>query len=150
VNKNFLKKIRTQKGLTLQQLSVPAEVSPQAISNYENFRVNLGAKALQRVADALDVTVEQITTTGTNTQFNEKEQKILLEAMNLAHEANPNLNQKEVVELASKIFKIHLDYESSTSNKTEIAFENTLKSKSLEGIAAQTFIDQVIKKKHIQ
>lgn len=142
---NFLKKIRTQKGLTLQELSVPAKVSPQAISNFENNRINLGKEALERVAEALDVTVEQITTTGIS-QFGAADQELLLNSMNLAHESYPDLNQKELVEIATKIYKFHLDYEVFIENKTEDLFEQNLKSQLLEGLAAKAFIDKVINK----
>lgn len=146
MKKNFLKKIRNQKGLTLQELSVLAKSSPQAISNYENFRINLGKEALERVAKALDVSVLQITTTGIS-HFTATDQKLLSESMMLANKFYSDLDQEEIVEIATKIFKLHHDYKAALENKTEKDFEKYLKSQLTNGLAAKAFLNKIISNK---
>ena len=149
MKKNFLKKIRNQKNLTLQALSEIAEVSPQSISNYENQRINLGKDALRRVADALDVTSEQITTTGVS-KFSGEDQKLLSESMMLANEFCSDFEQKEIVEIATQIFRLHHDYKMAIENKAENKFEDNLKLQLLNGLAAKTFLNKIILRNNVK
>lgn len=147
MKKNFLKQIRNQKGLTLKELSTIVKVSPQAISNYENFRVNLGKEALKRVSNALDVTIEQITSTGVS-QFSPQDQKLLSQSMLMANEYNSDLNQEEIVEIATQIFKLHHDYKIASDNKKKDDFKKNLKSQLMKGLAAKSFLNQIISNKN--
>ena len=153
MQKNFLKKIRNQNGLTLQELSDltgklndKKKVSPQSISNYENFKANLGKEALNLVAKALKVTIEQITTIGVN-QFTSADQTILLESMTLANKSYPDLSQEEIVGIATQIFKLNHDYSTALDNNKEEDFENILKEQLTNGLAAKAFLNKIIPSK---
>ena len=150
MQKNFLKKIRNQNGLTLQELSDLTEkldnkkkVSPQSISNYENLKANLGKDALKIVARALKVSVEQITTTGVS-QFTSADQTILLESMTLANKFYPDLDQEEIVGIATQIFKLNHDYSAALDNNKEEHFENILKEQLTNGLAAKAFLNKIM------
>lgn len=52
--------LRTEKGMTQQQLAAAAGISKGAISNYENGHNGVAVRNLKKIADALGVTIAQL------------------------------------------------------------------------------------------
>ena len=59
--KHYLKELREEKGFTQKHLADRVGVSQQFISRIESNWVNVGPKAIQRLAPALDVTPLELT-----------------------------------------------------------------------------------------
>lgn len=55
-----IRALRQQRGLNQEQLAELANLNRVTIAKYESGRVEPGAQALARIADAMDVTVDEI------------------------------------------------------------------------------------------
>lgn len=68
-----IRKIRLKRGYNQEQLAELASLNRVTIAKYESGKVEPGAQALSRIADALEVTVDQLL--GRETEENETENK---------------------------------------------------------------------------
>lgn len=55
-----IRALRQQRGLNQEQLAELANLNRVTVAKYESGRVEPGAQALARIADAMDVTVDEI------------------------------------------------------------------------------------------
>ena len=69
-----IRKIRMMRGYNQEQLAELASLNRVTIAKYESGKVEPGAQALSRIADALEVTVDQLLGRETEENLNEQQQ----------------------------------------------------------------------------
>ncbi len=142
MSKNFLKQIREAKGLSQIDLAVRAGVSKQLLSGFENGRSGISNEVLQRIAEILEVSTDTIFSGKSQTPFDEKGRKILLQAMQNTFEFYGDKFDKEtIIKIATELYGIMIDFESVDNKSMQKEFCRELEEKVTFGLAAQCFIN---------
>lgn len=142
MSKNFLKQIREAKNISQIDLAVRAGVSKQLLSGFENGRSGISNEVLQRIAEILEVSTDTIFNGKSQTPFDEKGRKILLQAMQNTFEFYGNQFDKDtIIKIATELYGLMIDFESVDNKSMQKEFRLELEDKITLGFAAQCFLN---------
>ncbi len=89
-----LKAIRKRRGITQEALGALTGIEPNTLSRYERGTLSPSAKAVMRIAEALNVTVEELLNGSTKQEF---EVKIVMGVKNLTGLAGVALEDNDFI-----------------------------------------------------
>ena len=89
-----LKAIRKRRGITQEALGALTGIEPNTLSRYERGRLSPSAKAVMRIAEALNVTAEELLNGSTKQEF---EVKIVMGVKNLTGLAGVALEDNDFI-----------------------------------------------------
>jgi len=149
--KNFLKEIRETKNISQVELARRIGVSKGHISKFEKGIFAVSFKVLNKIAETLDVSVEQIMTGEFKDGFDENHRMLLQDCVEMATDEFINdFDKKDILKIATMMFNIMLNYQNSKKNSESL--ENFMKKtheKMYEGLASKCsikYINKIIEK----
>ena len=152
--KNFLKEIRETKNISQVELARRIGVSKGHISKFEKGIFAVSFKVLNKIAETLDVSVEQIMTGEFKDSFDENHRMLLQDCVEMATDEFINdFEKKDILKIATMMFNIMLNYQNSKKNPESL--ENFMKKtheKMYEGLASKCsikYINKIIEKPSI-
>ncbi len=138
---NFLKRIRKEKGVKQYVLADLVGKSPQEISSFEKGKTNLPKEALLRIANYLNITIDEIFDDKPSNFFNENTKAIMVESVEVASFHN-ELGRAIVLEIAQEVFDLLSVFEALKTDEEKKKFIKSLKKKYLIGLAADCLINK--------
>ena len=152
--KNFLKEIRETKNISQVELARRIGVSKGHISKFEKGIFAVSFKVLNKIAETLDVSVEQIMTGEFKDSFDENHRLLLQDCVEMATDEFINdFEKKDILKIATMMFNIMLNYQNSKKNPESL--ENFMKKtheKMYEGLSSKCsikYINKIIEKPSI-
>jgi transcriptional regulator with XRE-family HTH domain len=152
--KNFLKEIRETKNISQVELARRIGVSKGHISKFEKGIFAASFKVLNKIAETLDVSVEQIMTGEFKDGFDENHRMLLQDCVEMATDEFINdFEKKDILKIATMMFNIMLNYQNNKKNPESL--ENFMKKtheKMYEGLASKCsikYINKIIEKPSI-
>ena len=152
--KNFLKEIRETKNISQVELARRIGVSKGHISKFEKGIFAVSFKVLNKIAETLDVSPEQIMTGEFKDSFDENHRLLLQDCVEMATDEFINdFEKKDILKIATMMFNIMLNYQNSKKNPESL--ENFMKKtheKMYEGLASKCsikYINKIIEKSSI-
>lgn len=138
--KNFLKQIRQEKGLRQADLARKTGLFKQNISDFEKGKQGFSKESLDKIADALDVSVNHILTGESDESLDKKSRARLEKAMTLAG-FYVELGKETTIKIAAEIFNFLTAIDSCKSKSDQKKILNSLESKYITGLAAHCLIN---------
>jgi transcriptional regulator with XRE-family HTH domain len=140
---NSLKSIREDLGLKLKHVAGPTKISIGTISNYENGHSGISEEYLQRIADFLGVSVDEIKTPQKRRDI-EKDKELVNDSMRIAFDLYKDLDKEDMLTIAENLYEISCDYQEAKQEKKTEKFTETVKKKILLGLAYKGFFEEII------
>lgn len=147
--KNFLKQVREsikdEKGkiLSCQKLADRiGNISASALSQFENGKAALSMDTIQKIMFELKVSYEQLMISGINPEdprLKQKDKKLLLKTMNLAHDHYGDLDREKVIEIAAEIYDILAEFYIIKNDERD-DFMKSQEEKIIAGLAPKSFL----------
>lgn len=146
-NHNFLKKIREELGVRQTDLAIKSGVSKQSIYAFETYKQKIGKENLEKIAKALQVSINYILTGNKyDEEINSETKNRIKKSMMLAEIYRDKYDKDTVIDIASEIYNFLNISDSIKQNedcKSEelTKFNKTLRDHFVKGLAANSILN---------
>lgn len=146
--KNFLKKIREEKGISQSKLASSVGVSKQLLSGFENGRSGVSNEVLGKIAKFLGVSSDYVLSGKNKGVVDGKDKENLAKAMSMAFDFyGEEFDKDTLIKIATQIYVLMVDFDDIRDDDGKIkSFKNHLAEDVANGLAAKCFLDSMFKK----
>ncbi|GDX36761.1 hypothetical protein LBMAG18_12720 [Alphaproteobacteria bacterium] len=140
--KNFLKQIRERKNVSQVDLANSVGVTKGHISKFEKGDFSVSFKVLSKIAEILEVTVEEIISGQPIQNFDENHRLLLEQCVEIAsNDFGNELEKKDILRIATTMFSIILQYRQNPENgESQQIFIKKTQDKMFEGLASKSIL----------
>jgi transcriptional regulator with XRE-family HTH domain len=143
MQKNFLKQIREEKGISSAELARRVGMNKQNLWGFENEKNGVSNEVLQKLAKELGVSIDYIMT-GKDSEISEEKR---VEKLSYAMEEvfrfyeDEGFNKDTLIKIATELYHIIIDSERVNENTDESLFRESLNKDIYRGLAAKCFLE---------
>jgi len=140
--KNFLKQIRERKNISQVDLANSVGVTKGHISKFEKGDFPVSFKVLSKIAEILEVSVEEIISGQPIQNFDENHRFLLEQCVeNASNDFGNELEKKDILKIATLMFSIIIQYRQSPQNpESQQNFIKKTQDKMFEGLASKSIL----------
>jgi len=143
--KNFLKQIRERKNISQVDLANSIGVTKGHISKFEKGTFSVSFKVLSRIAETLEISIEEIFSGQPTQNFDENDRILLEQCIEIAsNDFCDELEKKDILKIATTMFSMIIQYRRNSENlESQQNFIKKTQDKMFEGFASKSILKNI-------